>query len=321
MLESKVKGTIVGAAIGDALGTLVEEMDRETVKKSYGTAIIGFVTPSPNSVCPFLKKGQFSHETQMFLKVLEVYAEKGYFDEVAYLEKLIEWAKDEKSHRYPAGSHLNAALGYAGGLDIDEARVKSCDIDGAVPAVAGGIYRWDNPADAYEEGCLIASVTHRDDVLIDTAGVLAVAVSEVISRRILLDTTEDGLGFLDVLREYAQTETVKSYLDLVATAFHKKIDSIDDAILLIGNGSFAPEAFSLALYILLAYPRDFRKAVLTAANSYGEFGGDTDAIAFITGALSGGYLGFEAIPHDWIECLESSDYLLLLAEKLLEKIE
>ncbi len=321
MLESKVKGTVIGAAIGDALGTLVEEMDRETVKKSYGAAIIGFVNPSPNSVCPFLKKGQFSHETQMFMKVLEVYAEKGYFDEIAYLEKLIEWVKDEKSHRYPAGSHINAALGYAGGLDIDEARVKSCDIDGAVPAVAGGIYRWDNPSDAYEEGCLIASVTHRDETLIDTAGILAVAVSEVISGRILLDTPEDRFGFLDVLRDYAQTEMVKSYLDLVTNVLQKNVETIDDAILLIGNGSYAPEAFSLALYILLQYPRDFRKAVLTAVNSYGEFGGDTDAIAFVTGALSGGYLGLEAIPRDWVECLESSDYLFLLSEKILEKIE
>jgi len=321
MLREKVKGAILGAAIGDALGTLVEEMDRETVKKAYGSPIVGFVEPSPFSVCPFLKKGQYSHETQMFIMALEVYAEKGYFDEISYLEKLIEWVKDKKSHRYPAGSHLNAALGYAGGLEIDEARVKACDIDGAIPAVAGGIYRWDNPQDAYQEGCLIASITHNDEVLIDTAGLIAVTVSESISQRIALDTEEDKLNFVEILREYSQTEMTKSYLDLVLSVLKEGVTSTDDLTLLVGNGSYAPESFSLSLSIFLTQPRDFRKSVLTAVNSYGDFGGDTDAVAFLVGAFAGGYLGVEAVPKDWIECLENSNYLLLLAEKLMDKIK
>jgi ADP-ribosylglycohydrolase len=94
MLEERIEGSVFGSIIGDALGTLVEEMDRETVKKAYGGPIIGFVEPSPLSVCPFLKKGQYSHESQVFLMALEVYAEKGYFDEILYIEKLIEWVKD-----------------------------------------------------------------------------------------------------------------------------------------------------------------------------------------------------------------------------------
>ncbi|WP_163327882.1 ADP-ribosylglycohydrolase family protein [Desulfurobacterium thermolithotrophum] len=318
-LYEKIKGATLGAAIGDALGTLVEEMDRDTVKKAYGGAIIGFTEPSPLSVCPYLKKGQYSHETQIFLLALEVFAEKGRFDEELYINKLIEWVKDEKSHRYPAGSHINAALAYASGADGAEARVKSADIDGAIPALAAGIFRWDSSYESYEEGAKIASITHNDETLIDTAGVLAVAVSEVIGGRVILSTKEDRIGFVEVLRSFAQTEIVRAYLDMVTQVILKGIESIDDLILLLGNGSFAPEAFSIALFIAMENSNSYRKGVLKAVNSYGDFGGDTDAIAFITGGLIGGYLGVSAIPQDWLNCLENSNYFDLILRKLMDK--
>jgi ADP-ribosylglycohydrolase len=321
MLEERIEGSVFGSVIGDALGTLVEEMDRETVKKAYGGPIIGFVEPSPLSVCPFLKKGQYSHESQVFLMALEVYAEKGYFDEILYIEKLIEWVKDERSHRYPAGSHVNAALSYAAGLEPDEARVKSCDIDGALPAVAAGLFRWDSSYDAYSEGSYIASLTHNDEALIDTAGVIAVAVSELVGGRVLLSSQEDRLGFVEVLREFSKTEMVRAYLDLLVQALRKEISSLDDAILMLGNGSFAPEAFSLSLFITLQNPNSFRKGLLTAVNSYGDFGGDTDAVAFLVGALLGGYLGVSSIPKDWLSCIESRDYIKLIINKVTDKIK
>ena len=321
MLEGKVEGAVFGAVIGDALGTLVEEMDRDTVKKAYGGPVFNFRDPSPLSVCPHLKKGQYSHESQIFLMALEVYAEKGYFDENLYIEKLVGWVKDEKSHRYPAGSHVNAALSYAAGLEPNEARVKACDIDGAIPAVAAGIFRWDSSYDAYSEGRYIASVTHDDEALVDTAGVLAVAVSEVLGGRVLLSTREDRLGFVEILREFAQTPMVRSYIDLLYQALGREGVDLDEVILLIGNGSFAPEAFSLALYIALTNSTSYKKAVLTAVNSYGDFGGDTDAVAFITGALVGGYLGVSSIPEEWLSCIEGADYIRLLTKKLIDKIK
>jgi len=319
MLKEKVEGSVFGALIGDALGTLVEEMDAETVKKAYGGPILGFVEPSPLSVCPYLKKGSYSHEGQMFLIALSVYAEKGYFDENLYLEKLVEWVKDEKSHRYPAGSHINAALSYAAGLEPDEARVKGADIDGAIPAAAAGIFRWDDRETAYSEGAYIASLTHDDETLTDTAGLLAAAVSDAVGGRILLNTLEDKLYFVDSLRSLARTESTRAYLDLLIQALKKEL-SRDEVLLVLGNGSFAPEAFAAALYFFLKYPGSFTRALLSAVNAYGEFGGDTDAIAFITGALSGGHLGVSAIPSEWIECLENKREVELLIEKLLDKM-
>ncbi len=317
MVKERIKGSVFGAIIGDSLGTLVEEMGEEEVRKAYGGAIVGFLEPSPNSVCPYLKKGDFSHESQVFLTALEVYGEKGYFDENLYIEKLVEWVKDEKRHRYPSGAHLNAALSYAAGAEPEEARVKASDIDGALPATAAGLFRWDSPIEAYEEGKYIASLTHRDDTLTNLAGVLAYSVSKVVGGGIVLNSLEEKLSFVESLREVSKSQQVKAYLDLVISALRKGI-SEKEAPLLIGNGSFAPEAFSTALFIFLKNPNSFRKALLLAVNSYGEFGGDTDAIAFITGSLSGGFLGIDAVPERWIECLRERKAVELTVGKFLE---
>ncbi|WP_457681549.1 ADP-ribosylglycohydrolase family protein [Thermovibrio sp.] len=320
MFKDRVRGAVFGAIIGDALGSLVEEMDRETVRREYGGPIVGFVEPSPNSVCYFLKKGQYSHESQVFLMALSVYAEKGYFDENLYVEKLTEWVKDEKSHRYPSGAHLNAALSLSAGLEVEEARVKASDVDGAIPAAAAGLYRWDSTQEAYEEGAYIASITHDDETLRDTAGLLAASVSLAVGRRVELATIEGKLHFLEILREMSRSENVKAYLDLTLQLEKKGNFNLEEATLTLGNGSFAPEAFSLALYLFLSYPDSFRKALLNAVNSYGEFGGDTDAVAFITGCLSGGYNGTSQIPESWLKCVESKEEIERIIDKFLSKL-
>jgi len=321
MLKEKIRGAVFGGIIGDALGTLVEEMDRETVKKAYGGAILGFMEPSPLSVCPFLKKGQYSHESQIFLLALNVYAERGFFDENLYIKKLVEWVKDERSHRYPSGAHINAALSYAANLEPEEARVKACDVDGAIPAISSGLFRWDSSFEAYQEGVYVASITHSDETLIDSAGILAAAVSAVVGGRIEVSTLEGKLSFVDSLRELSRSENVRGYLDLLIQVLKKGDLPLDEVILMLGNGTFGPEAISLSLYIFLRYSHSFRRALLSAVNSYGEFGGDTDAIGFITGALCGGHLSVSAIPKEWLECVEDSRSIEITIDKFVEKIE
>lgn len=321
MLIDKIKGTIFGGAIGDALGTVVEEMDRETVRRCYGGAVTGFVEPSVESVCSFLKKGQYSHETQIFLLALEMYVEKKKLDEVCFIDKLIEWVDNEKEHRYPAGGHLNAAISYKSGAEFNDARVRGVEVDGIIPSVASGLFRWDNSDEAYQEGTYLASLVYKDEVLIDAAGVLAVAVSSIAGERIFFETEDGKINFIELLISFSQVDIVKEYLNQVISALREDLEDMDELILRFGNGSFVLESLSLSLYIFLKWGKDFRKSLLRAVNSYGEFGGDTDAVGFLTGALSGCYNGIDAVSSEWIEKIENRNYLNLLSEKFFEKIE
>ncbi len=92
--------------------------------------------------------------------------------------------------------------------------------------------------------------------------------------------------------------------------------SYEEAINELGNGSFSLEAVSQALFIFLKTPSDTQNVIIQAANSYGNYGGDTDAIALIAGAFAGAYNGEESIPIAWKASLKSYNEIVKLAKKL-----
>ena len=51
----------------------------------------------------------------------------------------------------------------------------------------------------------------------------------------------------------------------------------------------------------VAGTRSFKEAVVSAVN----LGGDADTNAAITGGLAGAWYGYDAIPPEWIECLDT----------------
>ena len=85
-----------------------------------------------------------------------------------------------------------------------------------------------------------------------------------------------------------------------------------EAALRLGNGIEAFRSVPTALYAFLRHPDSFAGTVLYAI----RLGGDTDTIASMTGALSGAYLGEEAIPTGWRERVEDAAELRRLARAL-----
>jgi len=69
---------------------------------------------------------------------------------------------------------------------------------------------------------------------------------------------------------------------------------------------------ALALYCFLHYPDSYEKTIIRGANT----NGDSDSIACIAGAISGAYLGEDAIPEPWVKQIEKSAYLDDLAHRL-----
>ena len=83
-------------------------------------------------------------------------------------------------------------------------------------------------------------------------------------------------------------------------------------IIELGNGIEAFNSVPTAICSFLSQPRSFAEAVLRVIS----LGGDTDTIGAMTGALSGAYLGLDAIPAGWKDRLENRSYIEELAERL-----
>ena len=117
------------------------------------------------------------------------------------------------------------------------------------------------------------------------------------------DGLEKSLGrVLAVLMAYeGHEETSRAIEQAIALASSAPRDCV--AMTSLGQGWIAEEALAIAIYCVLSYPKDFRKALLLSVNH----SGDSDSTGSIVGNLLGALLGAQAIPAEWIEKLELSD--------------
>jgi ADP-ribosylglycohydrolase len=97
--------------------------------------------------------------------------------------------------------------------------------------------------------------------------------------------------------------------DKIPLAMAKDSSDICD---ILGGGWGSDEALACALACVLRFPKDYAAAIKRGANT----GGDSDSIASIAGAISGAYLGQNAVPKDWRKRIESRQLLIDLSKQL-----
>jgi poly(ADP-ribose) glycohydrolase ARH3 len=157
---------------------------------------------------------------------------------------------------------------------------------------------------AYKSSC----ITHSHELGKEGAALQAYAVA------LALNTPSgeeiDREAFLLKLQKFAQNQLYKEKV----ASIKELLDEQDRArvVTILGNGIEAPRSVPTAIYSFLRQPRCYRDCVLYAIS----LGGDTDTIASMAGAISGAYLGIEAIPQEWRAKLENRAYIEALAEKL-----
>jgi poly(ADP-ribose) glycohydrolase ARH3 len=82
----------------------------------------------------------------------------------------------------------------------------------------------------------------------------------------------------------------------------------------IGRSVTAHESIPFAIYSFLVHPRSFENCLFCAILN----GGDRDTLGAMACAISGSYLGIDALPQSWLQKLENRTYIQELARKLTE---
>jgi poly(ADP-ribose) glycohydrolase ARH3 len=165
--------------------------------------------------------------------------------------------------------------------------------------------------DLYEKVHLSASVTHAHPVGIDGASVQAKAVAQAVA----LKPEEEFIPneFLNCLIDFARTTEMKGKLLLVQRLIAENISPMR-AAQQIGRSVTAHESIPFAIYSFLLYPRSFEDCLFCAILN----GGDRDTLGAMASAISGTYLGVNALPKMWLQKLENRTLIQELALKLME---
>jgi poly(ADP-ribose) glycohydrolase ARH3 len=153
-----------------------------------------------------------------------------------------------------------------------------------------------------------SSITHSHEL--GKGGAVLQAYAVALALNASAEEEIDREDFISKLQNFAQNQLYKEKMAQIKELLGEQDRA--KVIAVLGNGIEAPRSVPTAIYCFLKQPGSYRDCVIYAVS----LGGDTDTIACMAGAISGAYLGIEAVPQKWRAKLENRNYIEALAEKL-----
>jgi poly(ADP-ribose) glycohydrolase ARH3 len=172
-----------------------------------------------------------------------------------------------------------------------------------------GVFHYDEPAKLKEIAYKSSHITHTHELGKEGAALQAYAIALATGADPSPKFSVDE--FLAKLMDFTEHEVYKQKLKEIEKLLGEKDNKLK-IVRELGHGIEAFNSVPTAIYSFLSYPNSFEEAVIYAIS----LGGDTDTIGAMTGAISGAYLGVQAIPLKWREKLENREYIEHLAEGL-----
>lgn len=297
--KDKLMGSVLGFAIGDAMGAPVEFMKEGVRVEDYQT--------SPRKG---LGIGQFTDDTQHLMIGLESLAAfNGDVNLADQADRLARWYKSGEARSMGRTTRL-AIENIISGIPPTKSGINhpnSCGSLALARLVPASLMSALNSYQKLERGDIrkLLAVTHAHKNVLNMGEMFNYFVQEVMHGKTPRETANMIL-FEDNFLNRRLRGKLSNVLDLLDS----DVDSgraIDD----IGNGGFVEDVVYSSLYGAMK-GTDFRDAVLISANG----GGDTDSRAALTGALFGLDVGERNIPSDLKDRLEDREKLEKLSKGL-----
>lgn len=299
ILRSKFLGTLVGAGVGDAVGAGFEGWRRAETETIQALA-------SSRAVL------RYTDDTHMMIGIAEsLVARKGFDGEHMALTFMRNYEREPWRGYGPGPPHIFRMIRDGEAWDKAAEKVYSGGSFGngsAMRIAPVGVFYHDDLAELKEVAYKSSQITHSHKLGKEGAALQAGAVALAVSLEPA--ATFDSGQFLAELGSFVQHGVYKQKLARIGKLVGK-ID-IDRVVAELGNGIEAFNSVPTAIYSFLSHYHSFEEAILFAVS----LGGDTDTIAAMTGAISGAYLGVDAIPDEWRSKLENRANIEELAEKL-----
>lgn len=307
-VRDKMLGVVFGTAIGDALGYPVEFLSLDEIRMRYPEGLTDF-PPKP-------KTPLYSDDTQMLIATLQGLLDANTTTDlnlaaVAIAKRYVEWSKSPENNRAPGMACMAGCRALDRGVSWRLAGSESSTGCGtAMRSMAYGMWFWNNPTEAARWAYEHARMTHRTIEAMEAAAAVAAAVATAF-----LTPVAKPLDIFGAVAEQFQHQPLQLVKWAYKSAFLADVAPDDcgaEAVLNRLRGWTAAEAVAGALYCFARAPDNYRAAVSLAVNSPG----DSDSLGAITGALSGAYLGIDAIPAHMVKRVENSAMLRRLAEQV-----
>jgi ADP-ribosyl-[dinitrogen reductase] hydrolase len=337
----KYTGSLLGGAVGDALGWPVEFHDIDEIMETYGCCgIVDFVDA-------YGGKGAVTDDTQMtlftaegLLSALEDAAGDGSPTDygAALCRAYLRWLRSQDEYgpepgetgllmlpelhvrRAPGTTCLSALKEICAGVaktPVNES--KGC---GGVMRVApvglfcASLHRGKAgsviAAEAFDLGCTAAAITHGHPSGYLSAGTFAALIALIANGAPLDAAVRESLTVLE--GQSGSRECVMALRRALALVDTGGAAAGAETIEAIGGGWVGEEALAISIYCAIKADGDFARGVRLAVNH----SGDSDSTGSITGNILGALLGEGAIPKAWVEAVELRETVRAVATSLFD---
>jgi poly(ADP-ribose) glycohydrolase ARH3 len=298
--RNKFLGSLLGAAIGDAVGA---------TREGHRMVAGGDLEALANIAYPLC----YTDDTHMTIGVAESLVERHCLDGAHMAERFVDNYLAEPWRGYGPGPPRVFRL-IRSGQSWDTAASNIYEGgsygNGAAMRVSPiGLFFSNNLAELKEAAYLSSLITHSHILGKEGAALQAAAVAFALVQD--PNTPLDKTTFKSCLLDFTTQDIYRAKIEEFTTLL-ECFDDRQAVVEQMGNGIEAFNSVPTAIFSFLAHPQDFQSTVIYAVS----LGGDTDTIASMAGAISGAYLGVDAIPLKWQKLLENGDYILNLAERL-----
>ncbi len=295
---NKFRGSLLGLAVGDAIGGPLEFMSANQILIKHGV-----VETMIGGGWQNLRPGQYTDDTFLMIATSESLIEEKKVDVVNLTAHYLKWfhtnPRDIGTTTRPVLSHVDA------GLSIKEASLryhqelpgKNEDNDFLPRCVPLSLLYFSEPNELIKQTFEVAQLTHFDPKIASGAVLLNLILSRIFNgetdKKIILSQVnqlldDNEFGVYNVMPEILQKK--KESLR-VSTRMQ---DTIETAMWFWYKS------------------KNFKDSIIPAIN----MGGDSDTIGAVIGALTGAYYGEESIPEEWLQRLEDKNIISNLGKKL-----
>lgn len=352
-IQDRAAGALLGALIGDALALGPHwYYNLEELRRDYGEWISDYTDPQPDRYHAGLKAGQLSQSGYLLKMLMQSLAECGEYDETDFCHRL-----DTELFPQLDGTPVSGPGGYTS-QSIREAwrrRVQQqlpwsqtgghADTTEAIERTLAIAVRYAQQPQRLAEAITSNTVlTQADGTVVSMTVAYGAVLSQLVqghkldtdlSNKLMKLVKTDHLPFHAVTSDnlqppkpgdpdpprvgrFASPDALLSPSYMAAAAIDPdiRIEPAWKVSIVYGMPCAIYHQLPAAYYLAARFHDDFESAVLHAVNG----GGQNQARAILTGALTGAQTGASGIPQRLLDGLENSAQLSNLATRIADKL-
>ena len=348
-----IRGSMIGGAIGDALGVPVEFMDEYDIFEDYGPEGITEYELDPDSgkalisddtqMTMFTANGMLYRETRGCLRGIagdpRIYIANMYVEwlktqeladvpfEESFADKAISWLMEVPelyARRAPGRTCIHSMRSFRNGEEHPEDfyasawnHKKGC---GGVMRIAPVALCMNACSDDMSrkvawEAAQVAAITHGHPLGYMPAAVVAYIIYESVYGKSNRSLKEIVLESRNMVRElFPDNNYTEELIGIIDDAVDRSENDLDDLENIHALGEGWVAEETMSISIYCALK--YEHDFSKAISTAVNHNGDSDSTGAVTGNILGARIGYEAIPEKWKKDLELHDVILELSDDM-----